>query len=681
MEATGTSHRISDVNSAPLSQLAVAADVNSAPLGQSEAAAAPLSQSEVAAAVDFLLPFQMCAEPKIDGASAAVRYERGVLTRCVSRGDGETGEDVTQQLAGCTGVPLTLTGDPGTWPEVLEVRGEVHIRNADFDAANAARELKGLRLFKSARNAAAGAMRRLERPAGDGTDAGPLRFLAYSWGEVRMAAMQSSSAAATAGIASPENGGDDDLSLANRRQLRSSQPISSGELQGNGGDDDLSLANIRQLRSSQPISSDELHDNAHEAPPWPSQSAFLAALPAWGLSPVPTLAVSDSTCVLMAAHAQLAARRDALGYHVDGVVYKVDDTCLQLRLGSDSRAPRWATAHKFPAETAVTTLVAVDVQVGRTGALTPVALLHPPVTLGGATVSRATLHNFGDIARKGLTVGARVVVERAGDVIPRVVGLAGSAGWDGDDPPEAASVGVAAAAAAPTCCPACGSAVRRSPLGAASRSRPGSPKKKRGNVGKGSNDRERLATAMEEDGAVQAAAVGNDVGIDGVAPDAAHVDETGRAEAAECGDDLVAGKEDEEIEAAAEEAAVLRCTGGLKCPAQAVERIVHFVSRDALDIRGLARQQIQQLHDAGVVSSPADLFTLKARFQHLGVDPDAAVDPAAAADPDAPTDRDLRTPTAAATTAEPARDEADSDPELPAFWLYTSGKDKVWDPL
>jgi hypothetical protein len=134
---------------------------------------------------------------------------------------------------------------------VLEVRGEVHIRNADFDAANAARDLKGLRLFKSARNAAAGAMRRLERPAGDGTDAGPLRFLAYSWGEVRMAAMQSSSAAATAGIASPENGGDDDLSLASGRQLSTSQPISDD----NGGSD-LPVAGGYQLSNTQFFSDD-----------------------------------------------------------------------------------------------------------------------------------------------------------------------------------------------------------------------------------------------------------------------------------------------------------------------------------------------------------------------------------------------------------------------------------------
>ena len=128
--------------------------------------------------------FRFCAEPKIDGASASVRYERGRLVRCVSRGDGRSGEDVTRQMVGCIGAPQTLGGDPSAWPEVLEVRGEVFIADEDFKAVNAARAARGMRLFKNARNAAAGAMRRLERPAGDGTDAGPLRFLAYGHGEI-----------------------------------------------------------------------------------------------------------------------------------------------------------------------------------------------------------------------------------------------------------------------------------------------------------------------------------------------------------------------------------------------------------------------------------------------------------------------------------------------------------------
>ena len=270
--------------------------------------------------------------------------------------------------------------------------------------------------------------------------------------------------------------------------------------------------------------------------------------------------------------------RASLGYRVDGVVYKVNDVALQTRLGSDSRAPRWATAHKFPAESAVTVLAAVEVQVGRTGALTPVAVLSPPVHLGGATVGRATLHNFGDIRRKGLVVGSRVVVERAGDVIPRVARLAS----DGDERVDAGS-GFEPAWIPPSRCPSCGSAVRRVRPAEASR-----PRRRRGDE-----------------------------------------------------DDATADSEGE--------AAVCRCVGGLRCPAQVVERIAHFVSRDAMDVPGLAKRQIQRLHEEGAVRSPADLFTLEARFRRLAVDPDAPN-----------SDRDARR----------------AEPDVPAHWLYTSGRDE-----
>jgi DNA ligase (NAD+) len=248
----------------------------------------------------------------------------------------------------------------------------------------------------------------------------------------------------------------------------------------------------------------------------------------------------------------------SFGYAVDGVVYKVDDVSLQRRLGADARAPRWATAHKFQAATAVTTLAAIEVQVGRTGALTPVAVLHPPAELGGASVRRATLHNFHDLERKKLhrAVGRRVLVERAGDVIPRVVGVAfGEDSGDTDDVPDAPPY------RPPTSCPSCGSATRASPL-METRASPGS-------------------------------------------------------------------------------AAVLRCVGGLRCPAQAVERIAHFVSRDALDVSGLAKTQIAAMLAEGVVTSPADLFTLRARFDRG----DAA--------------------------ATETRDAAAS--AIPARWLYASG--------
>ena len=474
---------------------------------------APPSAAASAAAPDAsaretprpLARVQLCAEPKIDGASASVRYEDGVLVRCVSRGDGETGEDVTQQLAGAIGVPRRLSCDEGSVPRTLEVRGEVYLSDADFDAVNDARDAAGLRRFKNARNAAAGALRRLEPPTGDGTDAGPLRFAVYSWGEV-----------------------DETTALA-----------------------------------------------------WSSQSAFLRRVAAWGLRPAPTLATGDTPEEVMRAHERLSVgdARASLGYRVDGVVYKVNDVALQTRLGSDSRAPRWATAHKFPAESAVTVLAAVEVQVGRTGALTPVAVLSPPVHLGGATVGRATLHNFGDIRRKRLVVGSRVVVERAGDVIPRVARLAS----DGDERVDAGS-GFEPAWIPPSKCPSCGSAVRRARPAEASR-----PRRRRG----------------DDD------------------------------------DDATADSEGE--------AAVCRCVGGLRCPAQVVERIAHFVSRDAMDVPGLAKRQIQRLHEEGAVRSPADLFTLEARFRRLAVDPDAPN-----------SDRDARR----------------AEPDVPAHWLYTSGRDE-----
>ena len=392
----------------------------------------------------------------------------------------------------------------------MEVRGEVYLSDADFDAVNDARDAAGLRRFKNARNAAAGALRRLEPPVGDGTDAGPLRFAVYSWGEV-----------------------DETTALA-----------------------------------------------------WSSQSEFLQRVAALGLRPAPTLATGDTPEEVMRAYERLSVgdARASLGYRVDGVVYKVNDVALQTRLGSDSRAPRWATAHKFPAESAVTVLAAVEVQVGRTGALTPVAVLSPPVHIGGATVSRATLHNFGDIRRKGLVVGSRVVVERAGDVIPRVARLAS----DGDERVSSkssvdAGSGFEPAWNPPSRCPSCGSAVRRVRPAEASR-----PRRRRGDE-----------------------------------------------------DDATADSEGE--------AAVCRCTGGLRCPAQVVERILHFVSRDAMDVPGLARRQIQRLHEEGAVRSPADLFTLEARFRHLAVDPDAPN-----------SDRDANR----------------AEPDVPAHWLYTSGRDE-----
>lgn len=491
------------------------------------------------------------AEPKIDGASVSVTYVDGALWRCVSRGDGLVGEDVTRQLAGCVGIPERLERrkkkgsssrddgvDADVVPGYLEVRGEAFIAAADFARVNERRLERGLVPFKNARNAVAGAMRRLDPPAGDGTDAGPLRFAAYAWGAVHETS----------------------------RDLARDESPAAGDAARDPGDPDDATTTF-----------------------WQTQREFKAFASRLGFEPVPTLAAGDGVRAVTRAHDVLARERSAsllalesleagvdgdgvnnrpasssLGYAVDGVVYKVDDVSLQRRLGADARAPRWATAHKFPAAAAVTALAAIEVQVGRTGALTPVAVLHPPAELGGASVRRATLHNFHDLERKGLhrAVGRRVLVERAGDVIPRVVGTAfdETEEEEGDARPPPYRP--------PTSCPSCGSAVRASPL----------------------------------------------------------------------------------VAAAARETAVLRCTGGLRCPAQAVERIAHFVSRDALDVPGLAKSQIAAMHAEGVVTSPADLFTLRARFA-----------PAASATRDdaCATERDALVATEA----------------VPARWLYASGAD------
>ena len=529
------------------------------------------------------------AEPKIDGASVSVTYVDGRLVRCVSRGDGLVGEDVTKQLAGCLGIPETLTptsekeGFTKKIPGYLEVRGEAYVADADFAKVNERRLEEGLVPFKNPRNAVAGAMRRLDPPAGDGTDAGPLRFAAYAWGAV---------------FEDPKRLDDDELKT-------------------------------RQVKNG-----DSFADDDAEAF-WRSQREFKAFAAQLGFDPVPTLAEGDGVDAVLRAHETLAREREELailladrvsdddvdedavvvsapkndknknekekekagyledqkkvysrsfGYAVDGVVYKVDDASLQRALGSDARAPRWATAHKFRAAAAVTTLAAIDVQVGRTGALTPVAILNPPADLGGASVRRATLHNFSDLERKNLhrAVGRRVIVERAGDVIPRVVGVADDF-FDAEGTEEYEDKRAVFTYRPPKECPSCGAAVRASPL----------------------------------------LSKGNGV---------------------------------------TQNAAVLRCTGGLRCPAQATERIAHFVSRDALDVPGLAKAQIAAFCDEEVVTSPADLFTLRTRFASFERSADSGTGGIG--------DDDDKTP----TTDAPRSLERKSLP--PKRWLYVSGKNK-----
>ena len=385
-------------------------------------------------------PLAYTAEPKIDGLSLSLRYEAGRLIHAATRGDGETGEDVTANARTIASIPQALSGAPA----ILEVRGEVYMSHADFAALNAAGATASTgRAFANPRNAAAGSLRQLDPAI---TAARPLSFLAHGWGEL-------------------------------------SEPLG------------------------------------------PTQTAAFARLAALGFPVNPLTRLCPDPAALLDYYADLERRRATLGYDIDGVVYKVDDLALQARLGLRSTTPRWAIAHKFPAETAWTVLEAIEIQVGRTGALSPVARLRP-VTVGGVVVSNATLHNEDYIAGRGadgtpirggrdIRPGDRVQVYRAGDVIPKIAEV------DPDARPPGAAPFVF-----PDRCPACGSAALREP-----------------------------------------------------------------------GD------------------SVRRCTGGLICPAQQVERLKHFVGRAAFDIEGMGSKQIEMFFadDQLPVREPADIFTLQAR--------------------------------------------------------------------
>jgi DNA ligase (NAD+) len=280
-------------------------------------------------------PVRYSAEPKLDGLAISARYEKGSFVQGATRGDGETGEDITQNLRTIKALPLRLRG---VAPPVLEVRGEVFMPLAGFKRFNEEALARGEKTLVNPRNAAAGSLRQLDPRM---TAARPLDIFVYGIGNV-------------------------------------------------------DGANIP-----------------------PSHSATLQMLREWGFKICPQSEVVESIQGCLEYYRRMGTARPTLAYQIDGVVYKVDDVDLQKRLGFVSRAPRWAIAHKFPAEEALSIVRGIEFQVGRTGALTPVARLEPTF-VGGVTVSNATLHNMDELTRKDVRVGDTVVIRRAGDVIPEV---------------------------------------------------------------------------------------------------------------------------------------------------------------------------------------------------------------------------------------------------------------------
>ena len=314
--------------------------------------------------LDGISSLELTAEPKLDGLALSIRYERGELILAATRGDGSTGENVTQNVRTIRSIPLTLHGEH--LPEILEVRGEVIMKKEDFDAMNRRLQAVGEKTFVNPRNAAAGSLRQLD-PAIVATR--PLSFYAYGVGEV-------------------------------------------------------------------------------SAPLGDRHSDVMEMLKSLGIPVNPGLVKGDASSI-ESAYQTLLAQRDSLPYEIDGMVVKVDPLALQDALGFVARAPRFATAWKFPAQEAATDLIAIDVQVGRTGAITPVARLEP-VFVGGVTVSNATLHNFDEVARLDVRPGDRVMVRRAGDVIPQIVRV-----MTDQRPTNSQAVTL------PTACPICDSPVER----------------------------------------------------------------------------------------------------------------------------------------------------------------------------------------------------------------------------
>ena len=370
-------------------------------------------------------PVEYACELKFDGLAINLRYEQGVLVRAATRGDGESGEDVTQNIRTIRKIPLHLKNCS---PEILEVRGEAYMSRPDFERYNEQQRTRGLATLVNPRNGAAGGIRQLD-PAISAQRL--LSFFAYGLGEVK------------------------------------------------GWD----------------IPS--------------THSAVLDELARLGLPVCDKREVVSGAEELVGFHQKIAAERDSLPFDIDGVVYKVNNRALQDELGFVSREPRWAVAHKYPAEEQLTIVRDIEIQVGRTGKLTPVAKLEP-VFVGGTTVSNATLHNEGEVHRKDVHIGDTVIVRRAGDVIPEVVGVLAER-----RPANAPSFVM------PTSCPVCGSHVVR-----------------------------------------------------------------------------------------LEDEANTRCTGGLFCPAQRKQAILHFAGRRAMDIEGLGDKLVDQLVDENIIRSLPDLYRL-----------------------------------------------------------------------
>lgn len=371
---------------------------------------------------------EMTSEPKMDGLSFSARYENGVLVKGATRGDGKTGEDITQNLKTIKDLPHFVNAPD--FPKIIEVRGEVYMSKNDFFVLNEKQKNQNKKTFANPRNAAAGSLRQLDANI---TKERNLSLIVYTWGEVS----------------------------------------------------DIN---------------------------WKTQDEFLQKVKKWGFPVNPYNKLCNNLQEVIQSYETLLQTRADLPYDIDGIVYKVNSLELQSRLGFLTRTPRFAIAHKFPAEKAITKINNIRIQVGRTGALTPVADLEP-INVGGVMVSHATLHNEDEIKRKDIRIGDYVQIQRAGDVIPQVLSVILEKRKDNLKEFEF-----------PYICPECG------------------------------------AHAIKE-----------------------------------------------------EDEAVRRCTGGLSCPAQAIERIKHFVSRDAFNIEGLGSKIIEDFFKEGILTNPADIFTLEER--------------------------------------------------------------------